>query len=281
MHFSSSYLNLSKMKNVEDDKSYCGRIKIEGDTSSPTSSPTIATSTKDFDVIPHVTCVKGEKEWQTHKQMNFGSMSECQSKCDAVPKCKAFQWNGKTGGCLIFKYKIAEVKEVSGEAGASRFCAVVKLTKEENPPTDPTTDAPTKAPTKSSTKSPIAAPTDIDPVVTPSPTKTPTKAPIAATDSQSDSSPDEPAVTPTKAPSKPPTKSPTKPPTQLPTGAPVAVPAVPATECELRAILKYPWGTNPDDAPYYGYVTEYLEVRKFSFHFLLFNCFRLVSNKLI
>lgn len=270
------YSPLEKMKKVEDANSYCGRIKIEGDTSSPTSSPTIPTPTKEYDLTTHVTCVKGNKEWQTHKQMNLGSMSECQSKCDAVPKCKSFQWNGKISSCLIFKYKIAELKEVSGEAGASRFCAILKKTKE-------TTDAPTKAPTKSSTKSPIAAPTDIEPVVTPSPTKTPTKAPIAApTDSQSDSSPDEPAVTPTKAPTKaptkpptksptnPPTKSPTKPPTNLPTksptksptGAPVAIPAVPATECELRAILKYPWGTNPDDAPYYGYVSEYLEVRE-------------------
>ena len=58
-------------------------------------------------------------------------------------------------------------------------------------------------------------------------------------------------------------------------------PPVTPVQCQLRAILKYPWGTNPDDAPYYGYVSEYLEVRKFSVHFLLFNCCRLVSNKLI
>jgi len=39
-------------------------------------------------------------------------------------------------------------------------------------------------------------------------------------------------------------------------------PLITPKQCELRAILKYPWGTNPDDAPYYGYVTEYLEVRE-------------------
>ena len=78
---------------------------------------------------------------------------------------------------------------------------------------------------------------------TPSPTKAPTKAPT---------------VSSTKAPVAPPTKAPVAP----PVAPPVASPTLnqdPGTQCNLQAVLGFPIN-DPDEAPAYGYHTDYMEV---------------------
>ena len=126
--------------------SYCGRVKVT--TPSPTPAPTPAAEPNEYDVNVDARCKKTDEAQKT-KRFKFDSQNDCQSKCDAIKKCKSYQWNGKNGLCVIFKNTRAEAVQLS-KTGTQKVCAIVS--KNEVTPTS----APTKMPTQTSSKAPVA-----------------------------------------------------------------------------------------------------------------------------
>jgi len=200
--------------------SYCGRVQ---DVPEPvvTDSPTDSpTYAKDYIITADTKCDVVPNQERATRLTQFTSQDECQLRCSGRKNCKAYQWNGKRNVCIIFKYRLS-------------MDVVVAV--------------------KSSDSDRVCA---IVPKNTPSPTATPT---TTTTEEGTNVVTEEETAEETEVVTEEETEEVTEEETEVVTEEETEEEVEIVMDCTLRALLKFDFDS-PNDAAYYGYHADYMEV---------------------